>query len=367
MKKISIILTLMLVILTAVGCKTDKVDEDVYEPAKEQEKDNDQAKKEAPTELVISTWGYSEDLLWEKVFTPFEEENNVKIVLETGNNSERLTKLKSNPDSNIDIIYLAESFAQEGIEAGLFEKIDYTKVPNADKVDEKAKYLIDKEYGPAYTLNRAAIAYDPNKVGFEIKSWKDLWNPDLKEKISIPEITTTFGPSTMYIASNYKGVDITTDNGDAAFAALEELKPNLVKTYTKSSDLANMFANDEIAVAITADFAYGRVKGGAPDVVFVNPEEGAYINFNTINIVKASKNKELALKFINYALSTEVQTRTAKALGESPVNAEVQLTDEEASNLTYGDIVEKSNTVDHGFVNSMKTKWIDMWNRTLNQ
>jgi len=364
MKKLSIILAIMLLLVSAVGCgKTEevKVKDDAQQEVKEETKDV------APTELVISTWGYSEDLLWENVFTPFEEANNVKIVLETGNNSERLTKLKSNPDSNIDIMYLAEAFAQDGIEAGLFEEIDYSKVENSAKIDAKAKYLVDAGYGPAYTLNRAAIAYNPNKVGFEIKSWNDLWNPDLKGKVSIPEITTTFGPATMYIASNYKGVDIASDKGEAAFKALEALKPNLVKTYTKSSDLANMFASDEIAVAITADFAYGRIKSGAPEVVFVDPEEGAYVNFNTINVVKASKNKELALKFIDYALSTEVQTRTAKALGESPINAEVQLTEEEAASLTYGEVVGKSNTVDHKFGNSVKMQWIDNWNRTLNQ
>ncbi|GAA0176643.1 ABC transporter substrate-binding protein [Clostridium sediminicola] len=356
MKKLSIVLALMLSLTGIVGCgKTNEVEV------------KDGGEDKGPTELVISTWGYSEDLLWENVFTPFEEANNVKIVLETGNNSERLTKLKTNPDSNIDIIYLAEAFAQEGIEAGLFEKVDYSQVANAEKLDEKAKYLVDAGYGPAYTLNRAAIAYDPNKVGFEIKSWNDLWNADLAGKVSIPDVTTTFGPSAMYIASNYKGVDITSDKGEAAFKALEELKPNLVKTYSKSSDLANMFANDEVAVAITADFAYGRVKGGAPDVVFVDPEEGAYINFNTINIVKSSKNKELALKFIDYALSTEVQTRTAKGLGESPVNSEVELTAEESANLTYGEVVEKANTVDHTFVNPVKIQWIDNWNRTLNQ
>jgi putative spermidine/putrescine transport system substrate-binding protein len=355
MKKLSIILSLMLVLASLLGCGGK-------EEAKVEEGANG-----APTELVISTWGYSEDLLWENVFTPFEKENNVKIILETGNNSERLTKLKSNPNSNIDIIYLSEAFAQEGIESELFEKLDYSKIPNSENLDKKSKKLTEAGYGPAYTLNRAAIAYDPNKTGFEIKSWNDLWNSKLEGKVSIPDVTTTFGPSTMYIASNYKNADITSDSGKSAFKALEELKPNLVKTYTRSSDLANMFANNEIAVAITADFAYGRVKGGAPDVVFVDPAEGAYINFNTINIVKSSKNKDLATKFIDYALSTEVQTRTAKALGESPVNSKVELTKEESENLTYGEVVKNSNTVDHKFVNSVKTQWIDNWNRTLNQ
>lgn len=352
MKKIALLLVLALVLVSVAGCGSQKGEE---------------AANEGPTELVISTWGFNEDLLWENVFTPFEEENNVKIILETGNNSDRLTKLKTNPNSKVDIMYLAEAFAQQGVEEELFEKIDYSKVPNAEKINPKAQYLVEQGYGPAYTLNRAALVYDPNKIDIEMKSWNDLWDPALEGKVSIPGVTTTFGPSAMYIASNKAGVDITTDEGKAAFEALEALKPNLVKTYTKSSDLANMFANGEIAAAVTADFAYGRIKSGAPDVVFMDPEEGAYLNFNTINIVKGSENKDLALKFINYALSTEVQTRTAKALSESPINTEVELSAEESANLTYGEKIDKGNTVDHKFVNSVKNQWIDKWNRTLNQ
>ena len=78
-------------------------------------------------QLVISTWGLNEDLLWENVFKPFEEAHGVKIVLDIGNNSERLTKMQNNPNSNIDITYLAESFAQQGIDAGIFEELDYSK------------------------------------------------------------------------------------------------------------------------------------------------------------------------------------------------------------------------------------------------
>ena len=45
-----------------------------------------------PTELVVSTWGFNQDVIDKNLTQPFEEANNVKIVYETGNNSERLTK-----------------------------------------------------------------------------------------------------------------------------------------------------------------------------------------------------------------------------------------------------------------------------------
>ncbi|ADK15671.1 ABC transporter substrate-binding protein [Clostridium ljungdahlii] len=317
-------------------------------------------------QLVISTWGLNEDALQKDVFEPFEKANNVKIVLETGNNGERLTKLKNNPNSNVDIMYLAESFSEEGIQDGLFEKIDYSKVPNAKKVIPKAQKFITEGYGPAYTLNRAAIVYNPEKVNGNIASWKDLWSPDFKGKIAIPDITTTFGPAMVCAASKKDGVDVTSDKGVDAFKSLQALKPNVVKTYTKSSDLVNMFSNGEITAAVAADFVYGSIKKAVPSVKFVDPGEGAYLNFNTVNIVKSSKNKELALKFINYVLSAEVEQKTSKDVGESPVNSDVKLQGTETQGLTYGDEVEKSNVLDFKFINKNNKNWIDQWNKIYN-
>ena len=118
--------------------------------------------------------------------------------------------------------------------------------------------------------------------------------------------------------------------------------------------------------AIAADFAYGNIAKAKPEVTYVVPESGTYLNFNTININKNSKNKELAYEFINYALSEEVQERTAKALSESPVNTDVELTEEEATNLTYGSVVDNAKIIDFKFVNTLMDEWVNTWNRIMN-
>ena len=316
-------------------------------------------------QLVISTWGLNEDLLWENVFKPFEEAYGVKIVLDIGNNSERLTKMQNNHNSNIDITYLAESFAQQGIDGGIFEELDYSKIPNATDLNDKAKTKVEAGFGPAYTLNSIGIAVDPS-AGIEINSWDDLWKPELAGKIAIPDITTTNGPAIVSIAAEKAGVPIESDNGEAAFKELEALKPNVVKTYSKSSDLTNMFSSGEIVAAISADFAYGTIVKAKPDVKFIVPESGSYLNFNTININKNSSNKDVAYEFVNYVLSPEVQERAAKNLKDSPVNTKVELNEEEANNLTYGDVVKKGKVIDFKFVNSVMSNWVDTWNRIMN-
>ncbi len=329
-------------------------------------KTNDGQTADGKTKLVISTWGLSEDILKEDVYKPFEEKFNCEIVLEVGTTPERYTKLLSDPSSKVDIIDLSQAKAAEGYEAGIFEKVDYSKIPNASELIPAAAELTQSGYGPAYTINSIGIMYDKEALGFEITEFADLWKPELAGKVSIPDITSTFGAAMMYVANDYKGGNIATDKGEKAFEALEELKPNIVKTYSKSSDLANMFVSGEIQVAVVGDFAIPTIQSAAPQVVYVSPASGTYANFNTMDINKNSKNKDLAYEFINWRLSNELQTKTASSLNEAPTNSTVQLTEDVAKNKTYGEIADKAKPVDFSVVNPLMPTWIDQWNRILN-
>lgn len=318
-----------------------------------------------PTELVISTWGYNEDLLRKNVFEPFEAANNVTIILETGNNSDRLNKIRTIENSSIDLIFLAESFAIQGIEEGLFAELNKDNMPNLANIYDMAKSPNGEAYGPAYTLNRTGIIYDPAAVDLEVTSWADLWNSAFENNSAIPEITTTAGPAMVAAAANAAGVDAFADT-DAAFAKLAEIKPNLVKTYGRSSELVNMFAQGEIVIGVAQDFAYGSIKEAVPTAEWVNPSEGAFVNLNTINVIKGSKNQAMAEKFIDWMLSEEVQKANALDKIDSPINVNVMLTEEEATGLTYGtELIESLVVLDLSKVNSAMDTWIDKWNREI--
>lgn len=315
--------------------------------------------------LVLSTYGLSEDISAEEVYKPFEDQFNCKIVTETGSTNERYTKLSANAESTIDVIELSQAMTAKGIEEGLFEPLDLSKIENSKNLISTAKTMAEAGQGVAYTINSIGIMYDPEAVGFEIKSFDDLWKAELEGSIAIPDITTTFGPAMVYMASDYKNVDIKSDNGKAAFEALEELKPNLVKTYAKSSDLINMFTSGEIKAAIVGDFGVPTIQKANPNLVFVTPEV-TYANFNTISITKNCKDKELAYAYINYRLSKELQEKTTKALNEAPTNNEVTVAEENAKNMTYGVVAENAKVLDYSFVNPVLSDWIDQWNRIIN-
>ncbi|MEG0443836.1 MAG: ABC transporter substrate-binding protein [Carnobacterium sp.] len=328
---------------------------------------NNESADNKSKELVVSTFALSEDIIEADIIKPFEEAHDVKIIMETGTSSERYTKFENNPNSTVDVIELSQSNAAKGYEKGLFAEIDAEKVPNMDELSEKAKELSADGSGPATTVNSIGIIYNEEAAGMKIENWSDLWDPSLAGKISIPDITTTYGPAMMYVANDYKKADIETDKGKGAFKGLTELAPNVLKTYSKSSDLANLFQSGEIVAAVVGDFAYPLISQANPTVQYVFPESGTYANYNTINVNANSKNKELAYEFINWRISQELQEKTAESLNEAPTNTSVVLDEETAQHKTYGEVAERTTSLNFDFVNANLADWISEWNHTLNQ
>ncbi|MBP1154155.1 putative spermidine/putrescine transport system substrate-binding protein [Paenibacillus sp. PvR052] len=318
-----------------------------------------------PTKLVISTWGFSEDFFKKEVYEPFEKQHNAQIVVEIGNNAERLSKIKQG-SSQVDLIYLSDYYAQQGIEAGLFEQIDRSKIPNIEQIYDIAKAPLGEEYGPAYTIGQFGIAYSPKAVGKELNSWSDLWSPELAKKLTLPTITSTTGPMVLDAASHVSGSS--SFNEEQAFAKLKELNPQVVKYYNRTSEFVNMFAQGEIAAGPIMEMYMKDLKAAVPDAKFITPQEGAYAVMNTVNVVKGTKNKELAEEFINWHLSKEVQEKAAKAAIDSPVNKTLELQPEEVQGITYGtNVVDKLIMLDMKFVNENLKAWTDRWNREITQ
>ncbi len=322
---------------------------------------------EAQQKLVISTWGFNGDLLEEHLFAPFEAANNVEIVLETGNNSDRLNKVQVRGGSEVDLIYLASNFAQKGIEQGLFATIDRSKIPNIEQIYDIAKAPHGEDYGPAYTVGRYGIIYDSAQVSEPITSWGDLWRAEFEGRASIPDINTTAGGFIVLYAGDRDGADAYMD-ADAAFAGLAELAPNILTTYSRSSVLANMFAQGEVVAAAAQDFVFSRIKAAVPTAVWADLDEGAYANLNTINIIKGSEHTDLAHAFINWALSQEAQSALAVNRVDAPINATVELTPEQAAIWTYGaDAIASLRTADAAKMSAAQEAWAGKWNETFRQ
>lgn len=311
--------------------------------------------------LTISTFSFNAELLQKNIYDPFMEQTGAKLVVETGKNAERVTKIEESPE-NYDVVVISDSFAAQLGNDGILGNIDRSKIANIDSIYDAAKAPMGEEYGPAYTFNRLGIVYDPSMIDVEIKSFADLWNPELKDCIAVPDITTTSGVLFYYATAAAFGLTPGQDD-DAIFAKLEELKPNVVKTWTSANDTITMLNQGEASVAALLDYSYTTAKQANPDYVWVSPSEGNFACFNMLNITKDCKNKELAEAFINFYLSKDVQLADALDGVDAPVNTEVELTEEQAANFTYGqEMVDSLVLPDWSLITEKKADWINRWN-----
>ena len=317
--------------------------------------------KFAGQELKVSTFSFNAELLQKNIYDPFMAATGCKLIVEGGKNAERVTKIKESP-ANYDIVVIGDAYIKDLIDAGLVDTIDSSKLTNLDGLYDIAKAPFGEEYGPAYTFNRLGIVYDAATTPVEVTSWADLWNPEFKDGIAIPDITTTTGPLFYYSVAQMLNLTPGKDD-DAIFAKLEELKPNIVKTYTSANDTINMLNQGEISAAVVLDYSYTAARQANEDYVWVDPSEGSYSGYNTINVLKNCENKELAEAFIDFYISKEAQLAEALDGVDSPVRKDVELTPEQAANFTYGaDMINGLQLPDWNVINENKAGWTDRWN-----
>ena len=313
--------------------------------------------------LTISTFAFNAELLQKNIYDPFMEMTGCTIVADGASNAVRVTKLAEAAPGEYDVVIIGDMFVKQLMAEGKIDTLDTSKLTNLDALYDNAKAPMGEGYGPAYTFNRLGIVYDPATCPVEIKSFADLWNPELADYIAIPAITNTSGPLFYYGVAAAFGLTPGADD-DAIFAKLAELKPNVKSTYTSANNTITMLNQGEVCAAVLLDYSYTTAKSANPDYVWVNPAEGLYGGYNMLNIVAGSNNKALAEEFINFYLSYDVQLAEAMDGVDSPVRTDIVLDEEHAMNFTYGDMVNQLILPDWDFVAENLPAWTEKWNET---
>jgi putative spermidine/putrescine transport system substrate-binding protein len=145
--------------------------------------------------------------------------------------------------------------------------------------------------------------------------------------------------------------------------AVGEKVDDIVTFYVRSSQLAQLMQQEEIWAAPIGRFAWGSFRDNGLPMAWAEPVEGQTGGMNVMVMTANNGKEELALQFMDFWLSTEVQTKLAEALIDSPANSEVVVSDEIAANLTYGaDTVATLDLLSPATILDMRENWLEQWN-----
>ncbi|UUY10329.1 extracellular solute-binding protein [Pseudomonas sp. J452] len=279
----------------------------------------------ASNELNIVNWsGYvSPDAL-----DSFETSHAVKVKYDVLDSDDSLQAKLLGGNTGYDVVYPSSTFMAKQIEAGVYEKLDWSKIPNRTNLDpglmEKlAQQDPQNQYGVPYVWGTDGLIVNMTKVreilgaDAKIDSWDLILDPVIAQKLSQCGISLMDSASDMFpIVLAHMGRDPnSTDVADylAAYAELKKVRPYI--TQFSTSYLNDVVSGDIcIAAGWSGDatvIQQRMAEAKLPDeIVYLTPKGSTGVWFTLMGIPKDAPNKDNAYKWINHLLSKEMAAST---------------------------------------------------------
>ncbi|MGX5668880.1 polyamine ABC transporter substrate-binding protein [Rhizobium daejeonense] len=272
---------------------------------------------------VVHVYNWS-DYIDESILEDFTKETGIKVVYDVFDSNEILeTKLLAG-GSGYDVVVPTGPFLARQIQAGVFQKLDKSKLPNLSNMwpavmDRLAKYDPGNEYAVNYMWGTTGIGYNIDKVkaalgDVKIDSLDVLFKPENAEKLKSCGINILdASDETFAIAMNYIGKNPDskeTADLEAGGDVYMKVRP-FVKTFNSSSYIDDL-ANGDICITIgwSGDVLQAKARAEEANngvkIDYVIPKEGTYMWFDNLAIPADAKNVDEAHAFINYLMKPEV-------------------------------------------------------------
>src|SRR6185295_14949898 len=203
-------------------------------------------------------------------------------------------------------------------------ELDLQKIPNVRMVAERLQGLRfdpGHRYAIPYLWGTVGIGYDSAALPSPPESWSVLWDERYKGRISMLNDQR----EVLGAALRELGYSMNTQDPAIIERAKRRLlaqKP-LVKTYT-SENYDHLLASGEVVLAHGWGGAVARAMIERSTVKFVVPREGGTIWVDCLAILKSSKNKDLAMQFVNFLVDRDVAARTSNRLLFASANGEAR-------------------------------------------
>lgn len=314
-------------------------------------------------ELQINSFGGTfQSAVQKAVVPPFETKYGATVGVTTALSSAALTKLKASPKNKpaLDVAYMDVAVVYQAKAAGLVQKIDMSKLSSIPDVYPLA---IDKGgYWIAELAAMTGIAYNTDKIKTPPTSWQDLWDPKYAGHVSISDISGTAGYQFLVEAARLNGGSEA--NIDPGFAALKRLKPNIGSIYKTPDEMIQRLTSGEAWIGPGySDRTSAAKQKGAP-IDFVQPKEGAIVVLSAMCLPAGTAALDLAYKYIDFQMSTDVQRAFVTTIGEGPTNSKVILPEQfvKDNDLPYGQKgIEALVQQDSEAIAQQLSNWTTRW------
>jgi putrescine transport system substrate-binding protein len=287
---------------------------------------------------VINFFNWS-DYIEPSVLTDFTAQTGIRVQYDTFDSNDILeTKLLAGK-SGYDVVVPTAYFLQRQIKAGVFQKLDKSKLPNLvnawdDIARRLAVYDPGNEYAVNYMWGTVGIGYNVAKAkaalgGQPIESWDVLFKPEVIAKFKDCGVHMLDSADDVFPAAlHYLKLDPNSINpADLERAAdlVSKVRPSVRKFH--SSEYLNALAGGDICLVLgfsgdvkQAQKRAAEAKNGV-EIGYAIPRDGAQLWFDNLAIPKDAKNAAEAHALINYLLDPKVAAKNSNFIAYANGNA----------------------------------------------
>jgi putrescine transport system substrate-binding protein len=281
---------------------------------------------------TVNVYNWS-DYMEPSLVDQFTSETGITVRYDTFDSNDTLeTKLLAGR-SGYDVVVPTAYFLERQIKAGVFQKLDKSKLPNLRYLwPEIAQRLAKYDPGNAFAVN---YMWGTTGIGYNVKKAREILGPDATldswDIVFKPEMLAKFKQCGIYFLDSsddilpaallYLGLDPNSSNeSDLQKAADLVVKVRSSIRKFHSSEFLNALASGEacFAVGFSGDVKQAQkraaeAKNGV-DLAYSIPKEGAQLWFDNIAIPRDARNVDEAHAFINFLQKPEVAAKNSNYL-----------------------------------------------------
>jgi putative spermidine/putrescine transport system substrate-binding protein len=318
-----------------------------------------------PSQMVLMTWGgLWGDAMRDGAGNEFERQTGIKIIQDrSGSPADRITKIKVNlADQKFDLVQLHDGLVPLAVAQGALEPLNKDS-PRLSNLKDVAPRFIQSHWVAAI-YSPLGIIYNTKLVKSPPTSFADLWRPEFKRQIVLPEITHSIGPYIIPIGAIAAGKPPT--DAETGFEMLKKMVAQQPIWAKDTDTIMNSLRGEDAVIGLLYKSQTYTVKGWNVPAEWVYPKEGAILYSAGTAIAKGTKNLEFAEQFLNLTLDPKLQTiytekfnypgtnKNTEAMLPPELQERVRSTPEEMSRLI---------DLDHATMAEKRPEWTDRWNR----
>jgi putrescine transport system substrate-binding protein len=291
---------------------------------------------------IVNVYNWS-DYIEPAVIDEFSKATGIKVRYDTFDSNDTLEAKLLAGKSGYDVVVPTAYFLERQIKAGVFQKLDKSKIPNLANVwPEIARQLAKYDPGNLYAVN---YMWGTTGIGYNVKGAREALGGDGKitswDTIFKPETLARFkncgihmldsSDDIMPAALHYLGLDPnSTKEADLQKAVdlLLKLRPSVRKFH--SSEYINALASGEICLVVgfSGDIKQAQkrateAKNGV-EIAYAIGAEGAQLWFDNLAIPKDAKNVLEAHAFIDFLQKPEIAARNSGMIAYASGNLAAQ-------------------------------------------